>query len=133
MRISILFLIFSLFATPAFAQDVPEGAEPDSVTVSVESLRNLKHEFKILERQVELQDSIIAEQDYQINLYEKRADQDSLINDLTEQQLEIRDERIKMRDERIQRLERQKTWEQLKKYIWAGGSLVIGFLLGSAQ
>lgn len=133
-RLVPLVLIFALLSGPAVAQDVPDDPPPekDSVTVSVEALRNLKERFTELERKTALQDSLIEEQKHQIKLYERRVRQDSLILNLTEQKLDVRQERINMRDERIQRLEDEKTWEQIKKYIWTAGSLVIGFLLGSA-
>lgn len=133
MRKTALAILISVFlAVPAYGQQTFSSLEPDSVTVSVESLRELKHEYKILERQVQLQDSIIAEQEYQIELYERRTAKDSVILDLAERQLEVRKERIKIRDERIERLEEQKTWERIKRYIWTGGSLIIGFFVGNA-
>lgn len=132
-RFLLAFLIFALTAAPTLAQEVPDTpSEKDSVTVSVESLRELKEQFTEQERKIALQDSLIEEQAHQIDLWEQRARQDSVILALTEKRLEIKQERINMRDDRIKRLERNKTWEQIKKYIWAGGSLVIGFLLGSA-
>jgi len=134
-RFVFAFLVFAFTATPALAQEVPDTPPPekDSVTVSVESLRELKEQFTEQKRKIALQDSLIEEQAHQIDLWERRARQDSLILDLTEKRLEIKQERIDMRDDRINRLERGKTWEQIKKYIWAGGSLVIGFLLGSSS
>ena len=134
MRKIAFFIAFSLlFSAPAFGQEVPDDPVQDSVTVSVESLRNLKQEFTILENKVEIQDSIITEQTRQIKLYERRVDQTAKIDTLLKQRLKIRDERIEIRDERIERLEDEKTWEQIKKYIWTVGSLAIGFLVGSAR
>lgn len=134
MRKTVFAIILSLlFSVPALGQDVPDNPAQDSVTVSVESLRGLKQEFTILENKTEIQDSIIAEQTRQINLYERRVEQTAKIDTLLKQRLEIRDERIEMRDERIQRLEEEKTWEQVKRYIWTLGSLAIGFLVGSAR
>lgn len=134
-QLAFAFLIFALTAAPAFGQSVPDEppASKDSVTVSVEALRNLKEDFQEQKRKIALQDSLIEEQAHQIELWRKKSRQDSLILDLTEQRLEIKDERIEMRDERINRLEEQKTWETIKRYIWTGGSLVIGFLIGSAS
>jgi glutamyl-tRNA reductase len=125
------FLIFAFTAAPAFGQTTPP--KRDSVTVSVEALRNLKEDFQEQKRKIALQDSLIEEQAHQIELWQEKSRQDSLILDLTEQRLEIKNERIKIRDERINRLEEEKTWEKIKKYIWAGGSLVIGFFIGSAS
>lgn len=125
------FLIFAVTAAPAFGQTTPP--KRDSVTVSVEALRNLKEDFQEQKRKIALQDSLIEEQAHQIELWQEKSRQDSLILDLTEQRLEIKNERIKIRDERINRLEEEKTWEKIKKYIWAGGSLVIGFFIGSAS
>lgn len=123
----ILFLSVLVFANPAYAQ------EKDSVTVSVEALQNLKVEYAELEKTVSLQDSLIEELEYQIKLYEQRSRQDSLLINLTEEKLEVKDERIKIRDERIGRLEEQRTWEKIKKYIWTTGALVIGFFVGNAS
>lgn len=133
-RFLFIFLVFAFTATPAVAQDVSENPSPekDSVTVSVESLRELKEQFTEQKRKIALQDSLIKEQTRQIGLWEQRVHQDSLILNLTKKRLDIKQERIDMRDDRIKRLERNKTWEEIKKYIWAGGTLVIGFLLGSA-
>lgn len=133
-RLAILVLTFSLLVPVTYGQQAPDGpTAKDSVTVSVEALRNLRFEYRKLERKAEIQDSIIAEQEYQIDLYKRRLQQDSVIVDLTEERLKIKDERIKARDERIERLERQNTWEQIKKFAWSAGTLVIGFLLGSAS
>jgi peptidoglycan hydrolase CwlO-like protein len=126
------FLISLFFCVPVFGQEVPNNPAQDSVTVSVEALRNLKHEFTILENKVEIQDSIITEQTRQIKLYEKRVKQTEEIDQIIKERLKIREERIEMRDERIKRLEEEKTWEQIKRYIWTIGGLAIGFLVGSA-
>lgn len=125
------FLIFAFTAAPTFGQTAPP--EKDSVTVSVEALRNLKEDFQEQKRKIALQDSLIEEQAHQIELWQEKSRQDSLILDLTEQRLEIKNERIKIRDERISRLEEEKTWEQIKKYIWTLGGLAIGFLVGGAS
>jgi hypothetical protein len=131
MRIYFATFLVSLFlCVPAFGQ----GGSPtqDSVTVSVEALQNLKNEFKILENKVEVQDSIIVEQTRQIELYEKRTAQTKKIEEILKKRLKIRDDRIKMRDERIDRLEKENTWEKIKRYIWTGGALLIGFFVGIA-
>lgn len=130
-QLAFAFLIFTLTAAPAFGQTVP--SEKDSVTVSVEALRNLKEHVQEQERKIALQDSLIEEQAHQIDLWQEKARQDSLILNLTEQRIDVKNERIEIRDERINRLEEQKTWETIKRYIWTGGSLVIGFLIGSAS
>lgn len=127
-RILPLLFVLILFPAPALAQDAPVAPiEKDSVTVSVEALRNLKHEFQILERKVELQDTIIVEQNRQIELYEKRIRQDSLLNDLNQKQLEIRNERIQVKEEQIQRLERRNFWLKVA----TGAGTVVGFVLGA--
>ena len=123
-----LFLVLTLFAVPVAAQDVPNGpTEKDSVTVSVEALRNLKHEFQILERKVELQDTIIVEQNDQIEIYKKRIRQDSLLHDLNEKQLEIRNERISIKEEQIEELERRNFWLKIA----TGVGTVLGFVFGA--
>lgn len=127
-----LILFLSVLLIPVFANPA-HGQEKDSVTVSVEALQNLKAEYAELEKTVSLQDSLIEELEYQIKLYEQRSRQDSLLINLTEEKLEVKDERIKIRDERIDRLEEQRTWEQIKKYIWTTGALVIGFFVGNAS
>jgi len=106
--------------------------EKDSVKVSVEALQNLKEKFAEQKKTISLQDSLIKELELQTTLYKRRAEKDSLILDITEERLEIKDERLKMRDERIKRLEKENTWEQIKKFIWATGALAIGFLVGNA-
>ena len=132
-QLAFAFLIFALTAAPAFGQSVPDEPEKDSVTVSVEALRNLKEDYQEQKRKIALQDSLIGEQARQIELWQEKARQDSLILNLTEQRLAVKEERIAIRDERIDRLEEEKTWETIKRYIWTGGSLVIGFLIGSAS
>jgi hypothetical protein len=127
--VTALAFIFAIGFAPAAAQDVPDGpTEKDSVTVSVEALRNLKHEFNVVERKVELQQVVIEEQDRQIKLYKRRVHQDSTLEALNKKQLEVRQERIELRDERIKELEQQNTW--LK--IGTGAAAVVGFLLGAA-
>jgi peptidoglycan hydrolase CwlO-like protein len=134
MRKLLTAILLSVFlCVPAYGQEVPDDPARDSVTVSVEALRNLKHEYTILENKVEIQDSIIVEQARQIDLYEKRTDQTEKIDRILKKRIKIRDERIEMRDERIERLEKEKTWEQIKKYIWTLGGLAIGFLVGGAS
>lgn len=137
MRSFVIALLFTflVFPDPALAQseEVPDPPpEKDSVTVSVESLRNLKEEFMELERTVKLQDSLIAELEHQTELYEERARQDSAIIAINEEKLEIKDERIAIRDEQIEELRRQNTWGEIKKFIWTAGGILLGFLLGSA-
>ena len=129
-----LILFLSVLLIPVFANLNPAYAqEKDSVTVSVEALRTLKAEHGKLNEKVALQDSLIEELEYQITLYEQRSRQDSLLIELTEQKMEVKDERIKIRDDRIYRLEDQKTWEQIKKYVWTAGALVIGFFVRSVS
>lgn len=127
-RILPFLFAFIFLVAPVAAQEAPEGpTTKDSVKVSVEALRNLKHEFKILERKVELQDTVITEQTRQIELYEKRIRQDSLLNDLNEKQLKIRNERIQIKEEQIQRLERRNLWLKIA----TGVGTVLGFVLGA--
>ena len=126
--LAILLFVFvgSALTNTALAQ------EKDSVTVSVESLQNLKKEFAKQKKTISLQDSLIEELELQTTLYKRRAEKDSLILNITEKRLEIKNERLKMRDERIERLEKENTWERIKKFIWTLGGLAIGFLIGSA-
>ena len=126
--LAILLFVFvgSALTNTALAQ------EKDSVTVSVESLQNLKKEFAKQKKTISLQDSLIKELELQTTLYKRRAEKDSLILNITEKRLEIKNERLKMRDERIERLEKENTWERIKKFIWTLGGLAIGFLIGSA-
>jgi hypothetical protein len=109
-----------------------KAQKKDSVTVSVESLRDLKQKFAKQKRTILLQDSLIKELELQTALYKRRAEKDSLILDITEERLDIKDERLKMRDERIEKLEKENTWERIKKFIWTAGGIAIGFLVGSA-
>lgn len=130
---AIAFLIFAFTAAPALGQVETPPPEKDSVTVSVESLRNLKEEFTELKRTTEIQDSLIAELDHQNDLYEERARTDSMIIAITEKKIEIKNDRIELRDERIDKLESERTWERIKRYIWTAGALAIGFLVGGAS
>jgi len=118
--------LFLLFPQTGLSQEKPVS-EDDSVTVSVEALRNLKHEHKVLQRKVALQDTIIQEQEYQIQLYQKRLKQDSTLNVLNKKQLSIRNERIELRDDRIESLENRNTWLR----VGAAAGIVLGFVLGS--
>ncbi|WP_263787306.1 hypothetical protein [Salinibacter grassmerensis] len=109
----------------------PAKAQTDSVTVSTEALRNLKESVEERKRRVELQDSLIEEQARQIELYEEKALRDSTILQLTEKQLDIKDERIKARDERISRLEEQKLYQKIRSYVTVAGGLIIGYFIGA--
>ena len=128
-RFALAILLFGFVGTthnPTLAQ------KKDSVKVSVESLQNLKQEFAKQKKTISLQDSLIKELELQTTLYKRRAEKDSLILDITEKRLDIKNERLKMRNERIERLEKENTWQRIKKFIWTAGGLAIGFLIGSA-
>ena len=129
-RFALAILLFGFVG--AVSPITTTAQEKDSVKVSVEALQNLKEKFAEQKKTISLQDSLIKELELQTNLYKRRAKKDSLILEITEERLNIKDERIKMRDERIKRLEKENTWERIKKFIWATGSLAVGFLVGSA-
>jgi len=122
----ILPLLF-LFAFPVQAQE-----QPDSVTVSFEALQNLQKAHKELKAKVAIQDSIIAEQEREIKLWENRAKQDSIIRDLTEERAQVLRERMELRDEKIQQLKRENFWLRIRSYLFTAGGVLIGIVIGGA-
>lgn len=125
----VLFLLpFLLVCQLSLAQ---QQTEEDSITVSVEAIQNLQAEFNKLSNKVTIQDSIIAEQADQIQLWQKKARQDSVLLALSNEQQDVLRERMEIRDERIQKLEDKNLWLRIRGYVWTAGGIVIGFLAGS--
>lgn len=115
-----------LFAFPAQAQK----AQPDSVTISFEALQGLQEAHKEMKRKVEIQDSIITEQERQIQLWQARAKQDSLIQELAKERAKVIKQRMKLRDEQIKELKRDNFWLRIKQYAYMAGGILLGIVTG---
>lgn len=123
-RYILVFFLSAFLLQPSVAQ------KKDSITVSVEAIQNLQAEFNELSKTVTIQDSIIAEQAEQIQLWRERARQDSTLLALSDKRMKITKARFKIRKDRIKELEKKNLWLRIRSYVWTVGGIVIGFLAG---
>lgn len=118
-----IFLIAVITVIPIwFANDAHAQTSRDTTCVYTEALENLRRDVTQKEKRLQKLQELVDNLESQIEVFERLRSRDSLLLDITDQRLQVRQEKINVQSNQIKQLQQQlKRSNRTRWFYYVGG------------